>query len=303
MLHKLFGKALMLHIGGQDIEFNSLAEFEFAMAGRTDVPAEKLAELAMLTGPELKREARSIKAVESQFVDILSKSLERPGSIGGLLKSIDNKVFSQDHDWREIVHDLGERGEEYDELRRVVLVKYMQYLTARQEVIKQIYKVKKHERALAAEAAGNAAAGDVSQEIEIPGEDRFRETAIFDSQLIDQQDQTEQSFTRLPKGEPLEIRLANDASTELMLSRHAFRYVNSGTGRLEDDAGRHYELAEGKNIIGRDGVCNIVIDGAYRDVSRLHMVIEKQDDGSIRFTDLSSHGTFLPTGYFSRLRQ
>ncbi|MBT8445733.1 MAG: hypothetical protein KJO38_01215, partial [Gammaproteobacteria bacterium] len=76
MLHKLFGKALTLHVGGQDIEFNSLAEFEFAMAGRTDVPAEKLAELAMLTGPELKREARSIKAVESQFVDILSKSLE-----------------------------------------------------------------------------------------------------------------------------------------------------------------------------------------------------------------------------------
>jgi hypothetical protein len=273
------------------------------MAGRTDVPAVKISELALLTGPELKREARSIKAVESQFVDILSKSLERPGSIAGLLKSVDIKVFSQDHDWREIVHDLADRGEEYDALRRIVLVKYMQYLTARQEVIKQIYKVKKHERTLATEAAGEPHPGDVSQELELPEGNRFRETVIFDSQIIDQQDQTEQSFTRLPKGEPLEIRLADDASTELMLSRHAFRYVNSGNGHLEDDSGHQYPLAEGKNIIGRDGVCNIVIDGAYRDVSRLHMVIEKQPGGTVRFTDLSSHGTFLPTGYFSRLRQ
>ena len=52
---------------------------------------------------------------------------------------------------------------------------------------------------------------------------------------------------------------------------------------------------QGKNIIGRDAVCNVVVGRALRDVSRMHLIIEPQDDGSIRFTDLSSHGTFLPT--------
>ena len=77
MLEKLFSKALTLTIGGEDISFNSLTEFEFALGGRTNVPATKLADLIMLTPDELKREAKSIKSVEKRFVDILSFALHR----------------------------------------------------------------------------------------------------------------------------------------------------------------------------------------------------------------------------------
>ncbi|MFT4564918.1 MAG: pSer/pThr/pTyr-binding forkhead associated (FHA) protein, partial [Gammaproteobacteria bacterium] len=70
-----------------------------------------------------------------------------------------------------------------------------------------------------------------------------------------------------------------------------------------DDQNREYPLQEGKNIIGRDSVCNVVIDNIYRDVSRIHLIIEQVDDGRIRFTDLSSHGTFVPHRHLSALLQ
>ena len=59
---------LSLEIGEQTITFNSLGEFEFAMSGRTDVPSRKIAELVALTGDELKKEAKAIKAVEQMLL-------------------------------------------------------------------------------------------------------------------------------------------------------------------------------------------------------------------------------------------
>ena len=77
MLDRLFSKALSLVINGEEISFHTLAEFEFALGGRTNVPASKLADLIMLSPDELKREAQSIKSMETRFVDLLSRSLER----------------------------------------------------------------------------------------------------------------------------------------------------------------------------------------------------------------------------------
>ena len=54
MLEKLFSKALTLTIGGEEISFSSLAEFEFALGGRTNVPATKLADLIMLAPRRIK---------------------------------------------------------------------------------------------------------------------------------------------------------------------------------------------------------------------------------------------------------
>ncbi len=142
MLDRLFSKALSLVINGEEISFHTLAEFEFALGGRTNVPATKLADLIMLSPDELKREAKSIKAVEKRFVDILSRSIEQPGEIGRLVREVDIQVFSNDYDWRSIFKALNQEDDAYDELRRVAVVKYMQYLRSRQDVIKQTYKVK-----------------------------------------------------------------------------------------------------------------------------------------------------------------
>ena len=293
----MFGsRTLTLKIGAQELTFKSVAEFEFALAGRVALPADKFAELSLLSEAELKQEAKSIKAVEQKFVEILSRSLEQPGSIAALMQQLDPKVFSQDHAWREIIHALADKGAEANAVRHIALVKYMQYLTGRQEMIKQAYRIRKQERerARAQLLAGESRPGDVSQEREIPDDNAFRETVIFDSSLIEVQDRTEQTFGRLPKGEATVVHLGGGEGIDVMLSKHAFRFSNEGFGRLDDGNGNIYRLAPGKNIIGRDAVCSIMVDAELRDISRLHLIIEPLSEQTFGFTDLSSHGTFLP---------
>jgi hypothetical protein len=296
MLEKLFSKTLTLTISGEEISFSSLAEFEFALGGRTNMPATKLADLIMLSPDELKREAKSIKAVEKRFVDILSRSIEQPGEIGKLVRAVDIQVFSNDYEWRNIFKALNQQDEEYDELRRVAVVKYMQYLRSRQDVIKQTYKVKLKdaERNGKAENKTSKTSGDPTSPTE-ETKDYLKETNIFDSISIEvTPDANAKSFTRLPKGEAVHISPEEDTDFEMKLSKHHFIFRNGKVLEIVDENGAVHRLNPGKNIIGRDSVCNVVVTNSLRDVSRMHLIIEPLDDGSIRFTDLSSHGTFLP---------
>ncbi|MEQ8234774.1 MAG: FHA domain-containing protein [Gammaproteobacteria bacterium] len=290
MLDKLFSKALTLVVNDEEITFNTLTEFEFALGGRTNVPASKLADLIMLTPDELKREAKSIKAVERRFVDILSRSIEHPGEIGKLVRELDIQVFSNDYDWRAIFRALNKQDEDYDELRRVAVVKYMQYLRSRQDVIKQTYKVKTREASRREEHRPT--------EPPVPEDSRefLRETNIFDSVVLDAPPEVgEPDFSRLPKGEAVIVQPPAATDFEFRLSKHVFRFLNRAPYAIIDHLGNEHALDDGKNIIGRDSVCNVVVGGGLRDVSRMHLIIEPLDDGALRFTDLSSHGTFLPT--------
>jgi len=299
MLDKLFGKALTLVINGEEISFHTLAEFEFALGGRTNVPASKLADLIVLSPDDLKREAKSIKAVEKRFVDILSRSIEQPGEIGRLVREIDIQVFSNDYDWRNIFKALNQQGPDYDELRRVAVVKYMQYLRSRQDVIKQTYKVKLKEADKAGADVPPSALATLAFDappLAEDGKDALKETSIFDSVSLEAPlDLASAAFVRLPKGEAVELAPRANADFEMKLSKHPFTFRNRASRELVDEHGQVYPLANGKNIVGRDAVCNVVVDSALRDVSRMHLIIEPLADGLLRFTDLSSHGTFVPT--------
>ena len=310
VLNKLFNKILTLDVGGQTIAFQSLAEFEFALAGRTDVPTKKLAELMVLSPEDLKREAKAISDVEHKFVAIMSEAITEPGRLGPLLRKVDIHVFSQDHHWRDVIRALNEKDGDYDELRRIAVIKYMQYLRSRQDVIKQAYKLKKHAREKSGEEAGvSPPLGETMifalppDQPEPPGGEvksppAMRETVIFDSVIIDESPQSGE-FTRLMKGEATTLRLKVGDVIDIKLSKHTFRLAHPRPHRFEliDDAGRSHELIAGKNIIGRDAICNVLIDNTYRDVSRLHLVIEPLEYGELVFTDLSSHGTFVPSHF------
>ena len=276
---------LSLEIGEQTITFNSLGEFEFAMSGRTDVPSRKIAELVALTGDELKKEAKAIKAVEQMFVDVLAKSIDEPGTISDLLRQIDVHVFSQDHHWRDLMRSLNDQGEQYDDLRRIALVKYMQYLRSRQDVIKQTYAVKKREN-----RANNSATSNTNESN--PAD--MRDTVIFDTVVAEQDKDQTRDFTRLPKGESVHLMLHPREIVPLRLSKHAFHLVHDDSLKLIDDHEQAHELKRGKNVVGRDNVCNIVLDSVYRDVSRVHLMIEVSAEDNVAITDLSSHGTYVP---------
>lgn len=282
MLNKIFSKplpGLELRVTGQTYHFASIADFEFALAGRIAVPSGKIQRLVRCSMQELRAEARTIKDVERRFVDILSQSIEQPKSINHSMRQLDPLIFSQDHHWREIIESLNELGDELDAYRRVALVKYMQYLSARQDIIKHLYSEKKKYNS-------NGVGESESSEL--------KDTAILEGVVAEQPADSTGDFERMPKGESIKVALPQDKEIEILLSRHKFRLHHHSYGlELQDDKGARYRLNIGRNTLGRDAHSTVVVDPTWRDVSRLHLVIEVQDHETLKLTDMSSHGTYL----------
>lgn len=287
MLNKIFAKplpGLALQVAGQTYHFTGITDFEFALGGRTAVPSGKIQRLVRCTMQELRAEARTIKDVERRFVDILSQSIEQPKSINRSLRELDPLIFSQDHHWREIVDALNEIGDEYDAYRRVALVKYMQYLSARQDIIKHLYSEKK-----------KYSSNGISE-----SEGELKDTVILDSNVAEAPGPDGGGdFERMPKGEAIPVVLPQGEAIEILLSRHKCKLSHHGHGiELQDEKGAKYRLNSGRNTVGRDAQSTVVADPTWRDVSRLHLVIEVQDHQNLQLTDMSSHGTYLPGACF-----
>ena len=113
------------------------------MSGRTSVPSKKITDMVKFSTDQLKKEAKTIKEIEKRFVGILSRSIEDSNSIDRALRELDPVIFSQDHSWRDIISGLNQGDDELNPFRRIALVKYMQYLSARQEINKYMYSEKK----------------------------------------------------------------------------------------------------------------------------------------------------------------
>lgn len=286
MLNKIFSSrplpALELCVAEQTVHFLSIADFEFALGGRIAVPSGKIQRLVQCSMQELRAEARTIKEVEKRFVDILSRSIEDPKSINRSLREMDPLIFSQDHNWREIISSLNEMGDEFDAYRRVALVKYMQYLAARQDIIKHLYSEKKRY---------STSNSDKESEGEL------KDTVILDGTLVAAPSDENDDYERLPKGESIRIFLADGQEMEVLLSRHKCKVHNQDGFEFQDDKGRMHKLGSGRTIIGRDALSNIVLDPTWRDVSRKHLVIEVHDKNQLLFTDMSSHGTYINSEY------
>lgn len=291
MLNKIFSRplpTLELQVGEQQFQFLGIADFEFALGGRTAVPSGKIQRLVQCSMQELRAEARTIKEVEKRFVDILSRSIEDPKSINRSLRELDPLIFSQDHAWREIINGLNELGDEFDAYRRVALVKYMQYLAARQDIIKHLYSEKKRYQT-------NGSDKDVESEL-------LKDTVILEGTMVAGDAAADNSdYERLPKGEAMNVQLAEGQEMDIMLSRHKCKLSNRSDGfEFTDDKGRAHRLGDSRMVIGRDATSTVVLDPTWRDVSRKHLIIEPVDSTSLRFTDMSSHGTYINSAYLEQ---
>lgn len=314
MLNRLFSRPLTLEISGQRVSFNSLAEFEFGLAGRTDVPSRQFLELMLRSVDDLLRETHGLRTMEQQLVETLSTAMRTPGMIGAALRSMDIELFSLDHGWRDIISSLRERDQEYEELQQVALAKYMQYLAARQEVIKHVCASKQDSTRSgygSIDRVSDLHTDDLTRivgpgvpEVESAaqaGDAAIREAVMLHSQGNNGPAATKKSaFVRLPKGEVVVVDIERGQVIELMLSRHGFRIVATEELTLIDETGTSHVLQSGRNIIGRDTICNIVVSPTLRDISRLHLIIERLSPDSLRLTDLSAHGTYLPAQLMTR---
>jgi hypothetical protein len=104
----------------------------------------------------------------------------------------------------------------------------------------------------------------------------------------------DEGFTQLRKGEAVEIPLWPQEPLVLVLANHPFYVVSEGGLYLVDEANQRYPLRSGRNIVGRDPQCDTVVDAAFKDVSRKHLLIETQGEAALRLTDISSLGTAVP---------
>ena len=302
MLDNLFKKPIELEIGNQILKFYSIDEFEFCLNGRTSVPSKKITQIFKFSADELKKEARTIKDIEKKFVSILSRSIEDPSSINRGLKEIDPTVFSQDHNWREIIAALNRAGEELNPYRRVALVKYMQYLASRQDIIKYFYSDKSRPSTRTGVSTQDQ---DAARAKLTPEEtDNFRDTLILDGTIVDTiqgRANAKAGLERMPKGEIINVVLSPGKSIDVLLSKHKCKLGLNDGFHFIDQAGNQYELHKGRNVIGRDAVSDIRLDSSLRDISRFHLLIENVGDNCVQLTDMSSHGTYIPDTFLESI--
>lgn len=294
MFAQLFNKSLTLKINDRTLKFDSKSDFEFALASRTEVPAAKISDFVRFNPQQLLDEASSVRQVERHFVETLSRSIQEPGSIGYLLREMDMKMFSQDHEWRTIMQGLTRQERRFNDYKQLALVKYMQYLASRQDVLKGIYTHKV--------TSGVNPEPDVDP-MQNP---EFRQTLIFDvSDPVAAPEQPNEAvapsrLVRLPRGERINLRATDSKMIELVLSRHSFRLRAGANPILVDDEDNEYPLQFGRNVLGRHTDSDVMVDAAYRDVSRTHAIVDVHDNGDVFIIDLSSHGTFVDANFTER---
>ena len=280
---------LNIDIEGDSYVFQSPRDFEFALNGRVCLPAPKIAALSRLDDNELLREAEAIRAVEQRFAQALSGTLEDITSVGPFLKAIEPTIISQDNSWRSIITALNGVDRVPETYKKIALVKYMQYLTSRQEVVKSLYANR--------QPRGDGEKRPVNGSAVYRPTERFRDTMLINLNDISDMDRHEISFSRLPKGETVEIALERDHAVDLLLAKHQCRILLRDRLLFIDQQGHDSALRVGRNVVGRDAASDVVMDADLRDVSRKHLIVECDSVGQVKLTDISSHGTSLPPRY------
>lgn len=290
MLHNLFASPLVLSIDNKAVRFSSAEDFDFFISGRTSVPSQKITEMVGYSAKQLAKESLAIKKVEKHLVALLSRAIEKPSSIGRLLREIDTAVFSQDHDWREIIIALNNAGKEFNDFRNIALVKYIQYLSSRQDIIKHLYAEKK---TATDNDQGNAAQVEAAQ---------LGETLIFEDDLVDRDKgpSSIRELERMPKGEPITVVVVPNEKITVILSKYKCSIEADKRFFFIDPSKRKNTLSLRRTTIGRDATSDIVLDSKLKDVSRLHLTIEILGKNSLQLTDFSAHGTYIPVRFLEK---
>ncbi|NKC11323.1 MAG: FHA domain-containing protein [Gammaproteobacteria bacterium] len=279
---------LKLIIADHAVQFRTVDDFEFALNGRTSIPADKISRLVSMPDTDLLREAEGIRKLERRLADILSDSLEKSKEVGPTLQVLDMSLVTQDNDWRTIIETLNLTDEKLEPYKRMAIVKYMQYLRARQDVIRVLFSQRLLDRAEAATQALHASGA----------QQPMRETSVFDlpEEAQDDEELYRLPLYRLPKGKTIEITIAVGDSVPLRLVHQSCEIRNeNGELIFMDESGLQTPLTPGQHTVGRSEDCEINLHPEQQDLSRKHLVIDAAQEGTVKLTDISSLGTFMPS--------
>lgn len=277
-------KPLRLLVNGRQMTFRSTDDFSFALECRTGITSARYHALLERETQELWEEAQGIKAIEKDLVDILEDALCDGSSCGAAMRALGLQHFSADHGWRELIEQLVLADDRHDAFKRLALIKYMQYLGARQEIIRLIFATKHRHKASSRAATLRTAANNVA----------VLETVVFDVSMSGDDGALNGNLQRLPRGEAVKLYALPGHAIDIRLAKHPFRLLNDDGWVLCEPDGRRHVLADARTMVGRGRDNDIRLDAQFNYLSRRHMIVEPQDDHVILVTDLSSHGTFAP---------
>ena len=246
---------ITVRIGHKTVNFTSTDQCEFSLAGRVGLPASRVVHQLTTSSKTLLKDAE-------------------------VMKKLDFTTISMDNDWRTIFDAMDGVNTHLNGYRKSILTKYLQYIAARQTLIKFINSCRNEPQITPGPDTNNP-----------------RDTALFDLTIISNEGHRNSRFMLLPKGKTIEISLAPKQSITVLLAKHRFSIVREDQFRFVDESGREIALCHGKNIMGRANENEVVVDSNYRKVSRKHLIVETQDLEAIHLTDVSSLGTFIPVDF------
>ena len=275
---RLFRKPLKLYIADRELYFRRLQDFDFCVAPRIAVPALRFNELFRRPLAELQSEASNMRTLERQMRGILEDFQEHGISCTGTLRHLGVGMISKDHEWRAIFIELVETQSTDDAYTEVALTRYLQYLAARQDVIRMLIGLKRD--------AGSEA---VRRDAFAPE----KSTVIVECNARPAMPH-EHELKRLPQGEAVTLRLENGKEMTIKLAKHRFSLFHGQQWSLMTDDGRRYVLREGVNSVGRSRDNDVAVDACMANVSRKHLLAQPVGADTIVLTDLSSYGTYIP---------
>jgi len=294
---RLRARPLILDLPERTVTINGLAELEFCLDSRTHFPAARVAALIALPDADIRRQAEEIRRVQKRFAAVLARTIHQPERIGDLMLALGTRGFTQDHDWREIAESVAHQPPAYDAYKRLVLLKYIEYLGARHQVLRSLHAAHPPPAGTTTTASGAPAAPLASA-------DRTRVAAFQDTAIFAAPPTAVPGggFLALPRGEPTRIELADGRELALRLGAEEFKLFPGPRFHLVDGAGAIHRLGEGRSSVGRHAENTVVISPRLRTVSRRHLVIEPLAVDAVLLTDLSSGGTFVPERYLRASR-
>ena len=287
MLSRLLSRPVRLDLGASTLKFRSKRELELALGNRTTVSPLTIATLSGLTDEALVREAGIYRHLEQCIV----KAVSQHQGVEELLVEIDLATITEENDWRSVIRGVRTLDPSANAYKRCALLKFMEYLTSRQELVNTIRGNRQHQMV----DAGKSEPGAIA-------ENHARQTLVFDlPELLaagSQEDgELDDEFNRVPKGESIEIEFDRHQSLNLLMARYRFTMVSGEPYLLVDENGNDLKLRRGKNIVGRSAQCDVAIDSVFKAISRKHLIVEAYGTGIVKLTDISTLGTFVPRGY------
>ena len=273
-----------LTAGAETLSLESVEAFTTALATRTAVPPDKISFLLRRPADALKKELGGIRCVERRFAAALEHQSEDFGFIGAFLEDLAPGMISKDHDWRDIFGELTMLPDEFEDFKRVALVSYLQYLRHRIETIQSVLDCRTPE-----ETAETSVRATATQSIS----DGFTSTDVWEQPVLSDIGEDSGYLRRLPKGQPVAVHVGPEASVRLRLGKRDFRLVYRDGFYLLDASGTGFELARGRNTVGRHPECTVLLADTDKTLSRRHLVIDVADGDRVIMTDISSLGTFV----------